>query len=185
MKNKISAQNLNTGVDHSHQSGLKDSFKSLVTDQIPTLRRYAIALRGPIGDHDEIVRDTLEQTIKRKNSFSQDDDVRVWLLSILHDVYSTQYGNRMPTSSIIPLDIAFDASSVANPNNEDIDITDLDYALALLPEIHKEVFILVSLEGLSYKQVSRILDTPVGTLMNHLTQARKLIKTVVSTDNKL
>jgi len=184
MKNKISAQNLNTGIDHLQQSELKNSFSSIVMDQIPTLRRYAIALRGPIGDHDEIVRDTLEQAIKIKNTFSQDDDARVWLLNILHDVYATQYGNRLPTSSIIPLDIAFDANSATSPNNQEVDITDLDYALALLPEIHKEVFILVSLEGLSYKQVSRILDTPVGTLMNHLTQARKLIKAVVTTDNK-
>jgi len=184
MKNKISAQKMNTGEAHLQQSGLKDSFNGLVTEQIPTLRRYATALRGPIGDHDEIVKDTLEQAIKIKNTFSQDNDMRLWLLRILHDVYATQYGNRMPTSSIIPLDIAFDATSAENLNNEDIDIADLDYALALLPEIHKEVFLLVSLEGLSYKQVSSILDTPVGTLMKHLTQSRKMIHTIVSVDNK-
>lgn len=203
MKNKMSAQNTNAQVGHHtpvgrnnaevahiHSNGLQASFKTQVADQIPTLRRYAIALRGPIGDHDEIVRDTLGQAISIKNTYTQDDDIRVWLLSVLHDVYSTQYGNRMPTSSVIPLDISFDGmfdgsfatNKAPNANDEDLDITDLEYALTLLPESHKEVFLLVSLEGLSYKQVSSILDKPVSTLMVQLTQARKLIKSITSTN---
>jgi len=201
MKNKMSAQNTNAPVGqhppvarnnaqvaHIHPNGLQASFKTLVVDQIPTLRRYAIALRGPIGDHDEIVRDTLEQAVKIKNTFAHDDDIRVWLLSILHDVYSAQYGNRMPTSSVIPLDISFDgmfdgsfdSNKAAHTNDKDLDMSDLEFALTLLPETHKEVFLLVSLEGLSYKQVSSILDKPVSSLMVQLTHARKLIKAIVS-----
>ncbi len=150
------------------------------------LRRYATALRSPIGDHDEIVRDTLLQAMNEKSAFSPEHDIKLWLLRVLHQVYSTQYGNRMPTSSVIPLDITFDVNVTdpASSSDDDIDIVDLEYALALLPETHKEVFLLVSLEGLTYKQISSILDIPVGTLMTQLTHARKLIKSVVSEESK-
>ena len=55
------------------------------------------------------------------------------------------------------------------------DLATLSKALTDLAEDQRNVLTLVALEGLSYKEVSAILDIPVGTVMSRLARARKAL----------
>ena len=41
-----------------------------------------------------------------------------------------------------------------------------------LPEEHRTVLILVSIDGLSYRETAEILEVPVGTVMSRVARAR-------------
>ena len=51
----------------------------------------------------------------------------------------------------------------------------LNEALAALPTFFREALILRELEDLSYKDIARITDTPIGTVMSRLARARRLL----------
>ena len=49
-------------------------------------------------------------------------------------------------------------------------------ALAELPLRYREVLVLRELEELSYKEIARIADIPIGTVMSRLARARALLQ---------
>ena len=51
----------------------------------------------------------------------------------------------------------------------------LNDAIAGLPAQFREVLILRELEDLSYKNIARIVDVPIGTVMSRLARARRLL----------
>lgn len=46
---------------------------------------------------------------------------------------------------------------------------------ATLPIEYRVILLLVSVEGLSYKEVAATLDIPTGTVMSRLSRARKML----------
>ena len=49
-------------------------------------------------------------------------------------------------------------------------------AIAALPVGFREVLVLRELEELSYKEIARIVDIPIGTVMSRLARARGLLQ---------
>jgi RNA polymerase sigma-70 factor (ECF subfamily) len=55
-------------------------------------------------------------------------------------------------------------------------------ALAGLSPEHRQILLLISLEGLSYREVAEILDIPIGTVMSRLARARERLRTRLEGD---
>lgn len=49
-------------------------------------------------------------------------------------------------------------------------------AIDSLPVVYREVVVLREIEGLSYAEIARVLQCPVGTVMSRLARARTLLR---------
>jgi RNA polymerase sigma-70 factor (ECF subfamily) len=49
-------------------------------------------------------------------------------------------------------------------------------AVERLPELHREVVLLVDVEGFSYKDAANVLGVPIGTVMSRLHRARRQLQ---------
>jgi RNA polymerase sigma-70 factor (ECF subfamily) len=63
---------------------------------------------------------------------------------------------------------------------DNLELRDLERALALLPPDQREVLLLVGLEELSYAEVARALKIPQGTVMSRLSRARARLKAILA-----
>jgi RNA polymerase sigma-70 factor (ECF subfamily) len=55
-------------------------------------------------------------------------------------------------------------------------VRDLERAIARLPAEQRAVLLLVTLEEMSYEEVARTLDVPIGTVMSRLSRAREKLR---------
>ena len=53
---------------------------------------------------------------------------------------------------------------------------DIERALALLVDDQRQALLLVTLEGLSYREVAEVQGVPIGTVMSRLARARAQVK---------
>jgi RNA polymerase sigma-70 factor (ECF subfamily) len=148
-----------------------------IIEHIPRLRRYARALVGDRYIADDLVQDTLERAWNKFYLWRPGSDLRAWLFTIMHNVFVNQARRRgyeiEQTVEEMP------AVAVRGTQTLQLELQDVDRALRVLPAEQREVVLLVAVEELSYKEVSRALDVPIGTVMSRLSRARERMRHVL------
>lgn len=149
----------------------------LIEPVIPALRRYAHALTRNGGDADDLVQDCLERALGRWTQRRADGEVRAWLFAILHNLAINGMRQSRRRGSPVALDDA-PASMLAAPPAQDHAVRhwELMRALARLPDDHRSVLLLVSVEDLSYAETAAVLGVPMGTVMSRLSRAREALR---------
>jgi RNA polymerase sigma-70 factor (ECF subfamily) len=145
-----------------------------IVDHIPRLRRYARALVGDRYSADDLVQDTLERAWNKFYLWRPGSDLRAWLFAIMHNVFVNQ-ARRRRYAVELPMD-EVPAVAVRATQSEQLELHDVDRALRTLPAEQREVVLLVVVEQLTYGEVSRALDIPIGTVMSRLSRARERLR---------
>ncbi|MEH6632529.1 MAG: RNA polymerase sigma factor [Halopseudomonas aestusnigri] len=158
-----------------------DEFLNQLTQSIPALRRYAYALVRDSSIADDLVQDCLERGLNKRAQWQGDGNLKSWLYRILSNIHLNHYRsnkrNPLAQSSEITENLTM-SPQLQNPANQldRIYLTDLDKAIAELPEEQKQVLLLITLEGLSYREVAEIKQIPSGTVMSRLSRARETLR---------
>ncbi|UVW30633.1 RNA polymerase sigma factor [Massilia sp. H6] len=144
---------------------------------IPRLRRYARALAGDRADADDLVQDTVERGWAQLAAWQPGSDMRAWLFSIMHNVRIDQGRRRKVPTELLD----DDTPQPAAPErvSAGLELRDVDAALRLLPEEHREILLLVGLEEMRYEDVALTLGLPVGTVMSRLSRAREKLRVLM------
>ncbi len=144
-----------------------------MVELIPRLRRYARALTGDRSGADDLVQDTLERAWTKLHLYRRGTDLRAWLFTVMHNVYV----NRVRATRVTaPLDDETAELAQRASQGDGLMVRDLDRALARLPDEQRSVLLLVALEDMSYDEVARALDIPIGTVMSRLSRAREKLR---------
>jgi len=144
-----------------------------ITALIPHLRRYARALAATGAAPDELVRVTLERAVQDMTLATAQADLRVWLFSLLHETYVASAAGREAAEGAVAR-AAGETGGAA-----------FERAIATLPPLQREIFLLVTLEDMSYEQVAKTLDIPIGTVMSRLSRAREKLRLVLMKEVRL
>ncbi len=132
----------------------------------------------------DIVQDAMVRGLKYFSGF-RGDNARAWLLQIVRNVALGRLGERSTELSLqAQLEGAHDAvawfhaDSLHAPDAvmEQAQTRDtVERLLRTLPLELRECIVLRELEELSYKEIARIVDAPIGTVMSRLWRARQLL----------
>jgi RNA polymerase sigma-70 factor (ECF subfamily) len=134
-------------------------------------------LAGSAEDADDVVQEACLRALAFFDGFHGEDG-RSWLLAIVrntcYDWLRKARRNAQFSAAVDDLDWAADAGP--DPEEEQLRNADreaVQRGLEALPAEYREVVVLRELEGMSYKQIARVIDAPIGTVMSRLARARK------------
>mgnify|MGYP000486379708 CR=1 FL=1 len=143
-----------------------------IVQYIPRLRRYARALlRGNTGAADDLVQDCLERALSRLHLWQRGSDLRAWLFTLMHNLYVNQLRRH---GREVALEDMPELQQAAEPGHGRM--SDIEQALGLLQPDQREILLMVTLEGLSYREVAGVLGIPEGTVMSRLARARERLR---------
>jgi RNA polymerase sigma-70 factor (ECF subfamily) len=156
-------------------------FEELVLPHLDAAYNLARWLTRDVNDAEDVVQDACVRALKYIGSLDG-DSARAWFLTIVRHAFYDWYKRNRPAEIArddgTAIDMAVDPAAV-DPEQallrtgESQALTD---AIASLPLGYREVLILRELEELSYKEIARIADIPIGTVMSRLARARGLLQ---------
>ena len=156
-----------------------------ITDQIPSLRRYARALTADAWMADDLVQDTLERACSKWRLWLAGSDLRAWLFTLMHSIYVNQVRRSVRQAAAgTRVDVDEVAHELVAPDSGDGQSLDLQRCLLRLPQDQRVVLLLVSLEDLSYAEVAKITGVPIGTVMSRLSRARSRLRELMESAAK-
>ncbi|TMI34935.1 MAG: sigma-70 family RNA polymerase sigma factor [Betaproteobacteria bacterium] len=133
------------------------------------------------NDHDaeDVVQDAMLRAYRHFEGLR--GEARPWLLAIVRNAcFSWIRRNRPAEVAAGPDAEAAEAATAPADGPEallarELDRRMLNEAIAALPLQFREVLILRELEDLSYREIARIANVPIGTVMSRLARARRLL----------
>ena len=156
----------------------------LVEQEIPRLRRYALALTRASDRADDLVQDTLLRALNKLHLWQPGTDLRAWLFTIMHHQYVNtvrREARQTATTDIEHISSTLVATTDPTARRQ---LLELDRALARLPAEQREVLLLAGLEGMDYDSVAQILGVPIGTVRSRLSRARERLRELMGRDRE-
>ncbi|MCE5327712.1 MAG: sigma-70 family RNA polymerase sigma factor [Planctomycetaceae bacterium] len=151
------------------------AFHGLVARHGLYLYRLAVRLLGNASDAEDAVQETLAGAHRGLKSFGERSSVKTWLTRILVRQSARQL-QRRTRRAVVPLQHA-QAAPLADSASEGSDVRmDVQAAIEALGGDHRTVIVLRELEGLSYEEISQVLEIPPGTVESRLFRARRQLQ---------
>lgn len=139
-------------------------FRLPLDGQLPKLMRYATALTRDVEEATDLVEDTIREALARAPEQRRETELRVWLLTILHEQRDNPF--RLANPAAGPRKPVADPAAGAT-------LSRFDRALGRLPEEQRAVILLIGLEGMSYDNAAAILGISAGATRSRLVRGRE------------
>jgi RNA polymerase sigma-70 factor, ECF subfamily len=167
----------------------KEQFRALAAAQLPRL--YGLARRLVGDDAEDAVQDCLLKAYRSYGRLGDQAAAPAWLTSILVNCCRDRCRTRARHPAEVDLDSLDEFSLYRKIADEDpfpySDSLHLDFlhqfgaddvraVLASLPERYRIPLVLTYMDGWATKEVARMLDLPLGTVLAQLHRGRKLFE---------
>lgn len=161
------------------KSNAQREFSEALIAQLPALRRYATALSGNATVADDLVQDCIERALKQSESLRDYQRLGGWLRSIVHNIYVDELRRRRRRGVEEDISEMSDNFALSVPPEDRAPFNEFVAAMATLNTEHRQILLLVGLEGMNYREISEELEIPIGTVMSRLARAREKLRTAL------
>lgn len=153
-----------------------------LTTLVPGLRRFAYSLTGSMPEADDLLQGTLERVLRQ--SPPEGVALEPWAFRICRNLWIDECRSRKVRESAAQSPALSDGQVVdgERATRKQIELGQVDAAMAQLPDEQRQIIALVAIEGMSYKAVSETLEIPKGTVMSRLARARAALSATLHTE---
>jgi RNA polymerase sigma-70 factor (ECF subfamily) len=165
----------------SHEVDMK-RFDELLAPHMDAAYNLARWLTANESAAHDVVQESALKAFKFLHRF-EGGNAKAWLLTIVrNESYNWLRASAGHRWISIGEDISENDSALAHTRTPEIDAIRtedaalLQQALKALPPVFREVIILKELEDMPYKDIAKVTDVPLGTVMSRLARARAMLK---------
>jgi RNA polymerase sigma-70 factor, ECF subfamily len=163
----------------------EQDFGEEAISHLDALYRGALRLSRDPDKAQDLVQDTFARALRYQHSYQAGTNMKAWLFAIMRNLYWDRF-QKAGRESVSIDDVGEFAlydqmrdDLGEGPEQEVLDRIargEVVDAIEKLNPLHREVVLLVDVEGFSYKDAATILEVPIGTVMSRLHRARQQLQ---------
>lgn len=161
-------------------------FEQEALPHMNALYSFAVRLCRDRDDASDLLQETFLKGFRFFDKFESGTNCKAWLFRILKNTYINQYRKDKKEPDTIEYDTIEEFYDlIRSESSESTDLQkrifdnllddEISIALDSLPESFRTAIILCDLEGMTYDEISEILECPIGTVRSRLHRARNIL----------
>ncbi|MBV9707305.1 MAG: sigma-70 family RNA polymerase sigma factor [Chloroflexi bacterium] len=168
-----------------------EDFEAGVLAQLDSLYRTALRMTNHPQEAEDLVQETMVKAFRFAHTYQPGTNLRAWLFRILNTSAINRYRKQatQPSTTSLPQGEDFYLyNRIKDLSGRELSLgaeeevlskyldEDVYKALNSLPPNFRMAVILADIEGLSYKEIAKALDIPIGTVMSRISRARRQLQ---------
>ena len=183
--------NIDTELVEKIIKGEMNSFEELINKYEKMIYNLAYRIFNNYSDAEDITQEVFLKVYRNIQKCRGKESIKTWVYTIAYNTCIDEVRKRKGKINI-SLDMTLDsgdgdykfefASKELTPENKLInkeEIKEIENAINKLKEEHKTLIFLRDIKGLTYNEISEIMDINIGTVKSKLNRARTNLKNIL------
>ena len=163
------------------QGGDENAYIELVNRYKDKLINFIFNYLGDLESSEDVVQETMIKLYQKKHFYKEIAKFSTWLYTIAKNLANTELRKRKQRKTTLLSQFSKDDKTYELPSNDpepgqeiqtDIVNKIIRDAVDQLSEKFKIVIVLRDIQGLSYEDISEIINVPIGTVKSRINRAR-------------
>jgi RNA polymerase sigma-70 factor (ECF subfamily) len=163
------------------QGGDENAYIELVNRYKDKLINFIFNYLGDLESSEDVVQETMIKLYQKKHYYKEIAKFSTWLYTIAKNLANTELRKRKQRKTTLLSQFSKDDKTYELPSNDpepgqeiqtDIVNKIIRDAVDQLSEKFKIVIVLRDIQGLSYEDISEIINVPIGTVKSRINRAR-------------
>ena len=163
------------------QGGDENAYTELVNRYKDKLINFIFNYLGDLESSEDVVQETMIKLYQKKHYYKEIAKFSTWLYTIAKNLANTELRKRKQRRTTLLSQFSKNSKTYELPSNEpelgqeiqtDIVNKIIRNAVDQLSEKFKAVIVLRDIQGLSYEDISEIINVPIGTVKSRINRAR-------------
>jgi RNA polymerase sigma-70 factor (ECF subfamily) len=156
-------------------------------EDVDGLYSYALVLIRNRAEAEDLVQETYVRAMLAMGRLRADSNMKGWLFTILRNVWLNQLRKLRNGPQMVDIEVDGVVNGVVEPSRgahdlyvSNVEAEQVRAVIQELPLKFREIILLREYEDLSYLEIAKILNCPVGTVMSRLRRARAKLSALLS-----
>ena len=163
------------------QGGDEDAYIELVNRYKDKLINFIFNYLGDLESSEDVVQETMIKLYQKKHYYKEIAKFSTWLYTIAKNLANTELRKRKQRKTTLLSQFSKDNKAYELPSNDPSPGQEIQNnivnkiirnAVYQLSEKFKEVIVLRDFQGLSYEDISDVINVPIGTVKSRINRAR-------------
>ena len=169
------------------KNGDGEAFRRLMATYNAKLLGYLLKFSDCNDTAEEMFQETMIKAWKGIRKYNDQKKFSSWLFTIAHNVAMDSLRYRKNKKAILNLDEVTNQSTHQSPDDEVVlkeTVIRINNSVQKLSDKQKQVFTLRQHGELSFKEIAKIMNEPLNTVLSHMRYAVKKIKKQLDEENE-
>lgn len=163
-------------VNNENQDGENKMFTdNQIITAMDRLKKFALRLTKNEANADDLLQSTILRAYEKKHLFQEGSNVFSWTSKIMYNLFVSEYRRKVKFESQYDPEPAINALKATIDHDDQMMLQEVGEAMNRLSEEHREILIMISIQGMKYEETAEKLNVPIGTVRSRLSRARNML----------